>query len=149
MLWQFPRLVAPHIQKNEFSLGASVLHSVEEYVDGLGTILLQVFVIKGIGCIIFHLYSCWGLWVPHFFQSCAFWDRFLCIYKLCSDLCLCYRFHGICRDFSHIVDGEIFWGGLHFHHSDNDSPRLFYVPRSPIIIMHHCGLAESYPYAHT
>ena len=47
--------------KNEFSLGASVLHSVEEYVDGLGTILLQVFVIKGIGCIIFHLYSCWGL----------------------------------------------------------------------------------------
>ena len=60
----------------KLTLEASVLYTVKAYVDGLGTLLLQGFVGKGIGCDIIQLYYCLGLWVTHLFKSFAFWDSF-------------------------------------------------------------------------
>ena len=76
------------------------------------------------------------VWVPHFYQSCAFWERCLFIYKWCPKLCLWFRCHYSFHDFARIMDGAIVWG-------------LFTVftqiiPCSPKIIMNHCGLTESY-----
>ena len=73
-------------------------------------ILIQGFSGKGIVCGIVHLYSCLWLFLTRFYQSCAFWDQFLCIYKWWPYFCLCYIFHGIYRDFSHIVDRPIVRG---------------------------------------
>ena len=58
----------------------------------------------------FPLLFLFGLWVPHLYLSCTFWDRFMCIYKRCPDFCFCCRCHSICHDFSHIVDGIIVLG---------------------------------------
>ena len=91
---------------------ASVMSPVEAHVDGLGPLLIQGFVSKCISCGIVHLYSCWGLWVSHFYDSCASRYRFLCNYKWCPKFCLCYWRHEIFRDFAYIVNGYIVWGVL-------------------------------------
>ena len=91
---------------------ASVMSPVEAHVDGLGPLLIQGFVSKCISCGIVHLYSCWGLWVSHFYDSCALRDRVLCIYKWCPNFCLWWQRHDICHDFAYIVNGEIVRGVL-------------------------------------
>ena len=96
--------------QKQLPLGASVFHPVEAHVDGLGPLLLQVFVSKLISCGIVHLYPCWGLWVYYFYKSFSFRDRVLCIYKRCPNFCHCRQRHDICHYFSYIVNGSIVWG---------------------------------------
>ena len=96
----------------DFPLGASVLNPIEVYVNGLGPLLLQDFFSKWIRCVIVHLYYCWGLWVSHFYESCAFMDHVLWIYKQCPNFLLCCERHDICHDFAYVVNGEIVRGVL-------------------------------------
>ena len=93
-----------------FPLISYVLYTLEAYADGLGPLLLQGFVGKFIGCGIVQLYSCWWFCVTHLYKSCAFWDRFLCIYKWCPNFCLYCWYHDIFHYFAHIMDGTILLG---------------------------------------
>ena len=97
-------------KKIKFPLSAYVLHPAEAHVNGLGPLLLQGFVRKCNICGIVHLYYCWELWLFHLYESCAFRDRVLCIYKLYPNFCLCCQCHDICHYFVYIVNGSIFWG---------------------------------------